>query len=125
MRIFGKKSGGGRRTATREAMPLPASVSTIESNFITRLSDLSATGARLSGKCLPNVGQPVVLRIDRVKVFGTVAWAAKSECGIEFEEPLAPFDMSQLRREMKLAALTWRNIDEKLAIEDWANGLAR
>jgi hypothetical protein len=125
MRIFGRKVGGGRRAASREAMPLPAIVSTIESRFESRLSDLSATGARLSGRSLPEVGQPVILRIDRVKAFGTVAWAAKTECGIEFEEPLAAFDMATLRREMKLAMLTWRNIDEKLAIEDWANGLAR
>lgn len=125
MRSFGKKIGGGRRGASREPMSLPATMSTIETNFTAKLSDLSRTGARLTGERLPGVGKPVVLRIDCVKVFGTVAWASRDQCGVNFDEPLTHFETARLRREVKLAMLTWRNIDEKLAVDDWANGLAR
>jgi hypothetical protein len=125
MRIFGKKFGGGRRAAAREELPLPAVVSTIENSVIAELVDLSSTGARLNGTHLPIVGATVSVRLDCVRAFGSVVWRTEMGCGVLFDAELSSFELNRLRREVKLASVAWKSVDERLAARDWRYGVAR
>lgn len=122
---FGKAIGGGRRRVAREPLPVPAVVSRIERRQVATLVDFSSTGARLQGPHLPPVGEPVSLLIDCVRAFGTVAWTDNDLCGVAFDGPLARFEVDRLRRDAKDATLTFESVEEKLAVLDWMNGLAR
>lgn len=125
MPLFGKRIGGGRRGASRERLRLPAMLSTIENYHMALVMDLSATGARLRGDNLPPVEEIVSIKLDCVRAFGVVAWSNANECGIRFDDPLSKFELERLRREVKLAALAWRTLDERLAQDDWVSGMAR
>jgi hypothetical protein len=124
MRKFGKSRGGGRRRAPREALPMPAVVSTIRTNRLAVLVDVSATGAKLGGSGLPNPGEALSLKIDCVRTFGIVAWSEDGHCGVEFDPPLPSFEVDRLRRNMTNATLTY-SLDERIAMDDWAGGVAR
>ena len=125
MSIFGKKSGGGRRAAQREKLPLPAMVSTIENTAIAELLDLSSTGAKLKGLALPPEGEVLSLKLDCVRAFGQIAWRTADECGVHFDVPLAPFELARLRREVSVTSVIWGSVDERLAARDWHTGFAR
>ena len=125
MPMFGKSNGGGRRRASRESMPMTALVSTIDQTYFAVLVDLSNTGARLSGPKLPRAGKPMSLRIDCVRAFGIVAWAEDGQCGVEFDDPLPDFEVSRLKRGPREATLTTHNLEERVALDEWANGAAR
>jgi hypothetical protein len=125
MPLFGKRVGGGRRRASREHLPMPAMLSTIDNYHIATVVDLSSTGARIQGDRLPPAGLPISIKLDCVRAFGVVAWCRDGQCGVAFDDPLSKFELERLRREVKLASLAWRSVDEKLASEDWASGLAR
>lgn len=125
MTAFGKCGGGGRRRASREELPLAAVIGTTRENKVAVLVDLSTTGARLRASNLPRPGEAMTLKIDCVRAFGIVAWAARGECGVEFETPIFPFEVERLRREAKVATLTCGNVEQRLALADWEAGLAR
>lgn len=125
MGIFGKSNGGGRRASSRETLPLPAIVSTIQKNRMVVLVDLSSTGARLEGPDLPPGGESMSLRIDCVRAFGMVAWSEDGQCGVSFDCPLAGFEVERLKREASVATLTSYSLQERLAVDDWRNGVAR
>ncbi len=125
MPLFGKRIGGGRRGSSRERLPLPAMLSTVDNYHMATVIDLSSSGARMRGDRLPAVGQTVSIKLDCVRAFGSVAWSTGNECGVAFEDPLSRFELERLRREVKLASLAWRSVDEKLASEDWSSGIAR
>jgi hypothetical protein len=100
-------------------------LSTIDNYHMAMVIDLSSSGARMRGDKLPTVGQPVSVKLDCVRTFGVVAWSAGNECGVAFDDALSSFELQRLRREVKLVSVAWRSVDEKLASEDWANGMAR
>ena len=125
MQIFGKKIGGGRRTAARERLPLPAVISTSENSVVAELVDLSRTCARLRGEHLPPAGATLSLRLECVRAFGTVAWSTELECGVAFDSELSRFELNRLRREVTVAAVIWNSVDERLAARDWRYGVAR
>lgn len=125
MRAFGRKFGGGRRSAVREKLPLPAVVSTLETSVVAELVDLSATGARLRGDHLPLVGALVSLKLDCVHAFGSIAWVRGEECGVSFDASLANFELNRLRREVTVASVTWRSVEERLAARDCRYGAPR
>lgn len=125
MPLFGKRVGGGRRRASREQLPLPAMLSTIESYDMATVVDLSSSGARMRGDNLPKVGQIICLKLDCVRAFGTVTWSNSGECGLAFDEPLSKFELERLRREVKLASMAWRSVEERHASDDWSSGIAR
>lgn len=125
MRAFGKSNGGGRRGAQRCFAPLPAVVMTITSTRRATMLDISCTGARLKGSQLPPPGAVAELKIEAIRVFGTVAWSANSECGIAFDEPLTPFEIEGLRRRAGLPSLASLTVDERLAVENWLLGVSR
>ena len=124
MHRFGKSKGGGRRRAPREALPMPAVLSTIRTNRLAVLVDLSATGAKLGGPGLPAAGEALSLKIDCVRAFGIVAWSEDGHCGVQFDPPLPSFEVDRLRRDMSSATLTY-SLDERIAMDEWAMGAAR
>jgi hypothetical protein len=105
MRSFGRSIGGGRRHAPRQALPIPATISSLHATREISVVDLSATGARVQGPQLPSAGDPVSIWMETVRVFGLVAWVRGNQCGIEFDPPLPSFEVERLRREVRRAAL--------------------
>lgn len=93
MRTFGRCKGGGRRVAGREAVPLIAVLTTVARSHGAILLDLSCSGARLQGHDLPKPGEVLLLAVDGVRSYGTVAWAAEEQCGVAFDEALSPADI--------------------------------
>jgi hypothetical protein len=122
---FGKRSGGGRRAASREKLPLPAVVSTLRESITAEIIDVSSTGVRLKGSHLPEAGSLVSLKLDKIEEFGTVAWSNEEMCGVSFDEPLSSTQLGELRREVTIASMRWRSVDERLAARDWRYGAAR
>ena len=89
MTTFGRRSGGGRRRAARESLPLIAVFTTLTRSHSAELVDISPMGARLQGSELPGDGEEeVVLCVDRVRAFGRVVWASGDEFAMVFDDPL-------------------------------------
>jgi hypothetical protein len=97
---FGKRIGGGRRTSTRETLPLLASLKSVSRSYEAVLVDISPTGARLRGTRVPPVGEGVLLRVGPVEAMGTVRWFAGENFGLEFDSPLRSIDVSTVRNEV-------------------------
>jgi hypothetical protein len=123
MTVFGKRMGGGRRSAARREGPLIAVLTTLKASHSAVLADISATGARLRAAQLPDMGEVLTLRIDAVEAFGAVIWVEAGECGIAFDRPLAP-DEEQLLRQ-KVAETHGLPPDIKAAYDTWVLGCAR
>lgn len=123
MRAFGKKPGGGRRSADRDCAPLTAVFTTVAYSRSVRLVDLSCSGAKLHGAVLPEIGEEFVLSVGRLRAFATVVWAEQGQCGVKFDLPLDPADLGFLHREA--AALGCRSLEIAGALEDWTTGFAR
>lgn len=87
------------------------------------LADVSSTGARVRGTGLPARGEELVINIERVQAFGTVAWSDSEECGIVFEPPLDADEEDYLRRLVDAA----RGLppDVHAALENWCLGCGR
>ena len=123
MTMFGKRAGGGRRSAPREETPLVAVFSSITQSGRATVVDLSATGVRLRGENLPKVQEVVELIIDGVRAFGAVMWSEYGECGIEFDPPLSPREMHSLRH--TVARMAGLPPELRSAFDDWMIGIAR
>jgi hypothetical protein len=89
------------------------------------LLNLSSAGAQLMGGELPGVGKDVLVTCGPIEVFGTVVWAHADRCGIQFDEPITPKMVAELRRTAAAADHSSVSEDEIRAAEDWLNGLAR
>ena len=125
MSSFGKRAGGGRRSASREVLPLPAVVSTIDENRTVELVDLSATGARLRAERLPPAGESLWVKIDTLGRFALVVWTDEDECGIEFDVPIHGHEVRRLRQEVQIAIFVAGSMQKMLAMQDWQTGFAR
>ena len=125
MSTFGKSAGGGRRSARRESLPLPAVVSTIEDSRVVEVVDVSATGARLRGRDLPRAGDAMWLRIEQVRRFACVSWSELGECGVEFDVPLGAHEVVRLRQDVHVATVIAGSMQQMLAMQDWQTGFAR
>jgi len=120
---FGKANGGGRRLAKREAAPVLVSFTTMTGNCSAVLVDVSRTGARLQGGTLPQDGEELVLTMDRLRTFATVAWSSDGECGLSFDLPLPPEEIHRLKQNVAAAAM-WAP-ELRAAYDDWRAGAAR
>ena len=120
---FGKSKGGGRRSAKRETAPVLVTFTTLTGNCSAVLVDVSPLGARLQGESLPQQGDELVLTMDRLKTFATVAWVAGCECGLTFDLALPPEEIHRLKQRVSVAA-GWAP-DLRAAYEDWRAGAAR
>ena len=117
---FGKSSGGGRRAAPREAAPLLAVYTTVTSSHSALLVDVSSTGARLRTPDLPEEGDELLVTVDKVKIFGSVAWARDGEFAVAFDEPLGGEALHLLRQNVR--ASFGLPPDVKAAVDDWVLG---
>jgi hypothetical protein len=120
---FGKCNGGGRRRAHREFLPLIAVFTTRTRSHHAFLVDLSSTGARLRGDDVPEKGEDLMLSIEGVLTYGTVAWSRLGFCGIAFDSPLPLADIRLLEQKASKA----RGLPPEMtaAMDDWNLGLAR
>lgn len=123
MNAFGKSEGGGRRSVARSAAPLTVVLTTLTSSRSAILANVSSTGARVRAQDLPKAGEDVVVSIDRVQAFGTVAWSESGECGIAFDPPLDPADASHLRE--MVAVSRGLPPDMRAAFDNWVAGAGR
>lgn len=122
---FGQSSGGGRRSAAREEVPLPVILSTIGTSWCVALVDLSCTGARLRGAHLPPADEYLQVKIESIHVFGTVRWASGDVCGVEFDEPITSHQLGSLRQCGTAAAFTGLTVEETFALDAWLVGNGR
>lgn len=123
MGSFGKRNGGGRRSAARLSAPLVAVVTTFRESRSAVLVDVSATGAKLRGRNLPGLSENLFVAIDGTTAFGTIAWEDGDERGVAFDEPLLPREEARLRD--KIAHARGMPLEFRHAFEDWTQGLAR
>ena len=121
MNRFGSCRGGGRRSAVRQAAPLMAVFTTVTQSHTAALVDVSRTGARLRGDRLPAKGEDMLLSIDSVRAFGSVAWSRGDQCGVAFDEPLGADELRLLRAKIAPGLPP----EVKAALDDWTLGLAR
>ena len=119
---FGRRKGGGRRSAARQAAPLIAVISTVGETHRATLVDVSCKGARLRGPALPAPGEHFIFRVASVHTFATVAWSREEECGARFETPLSVEDVDSLRREAGSPSLAALSPEDRLALDEWITG---
>jgi hypothetical protein len=120
MSMFGKRAGGGRRAAARTVGPLSAAVTTFSNSKNVELLDVSFTGARLRGKCLPESGEELFVSVGTVKAFGTVVWAEGNHCGVTFDVALQEADVETLRQSIR--ERKGLSLDMKAAYDLWMMG---
>ena len=125
MTEFGKCRGGGRRSAERVEIPLPALLTTVARTHRAALLDVSCTGVRVQGSDLPHEGEDLQIKIESVRAFGTVMWVEGQQCGLAFDSPLMPFEVDSLRRQANLPRLAGLAVEDRLAAEDWLVGRTR
>lgn len=123
MNAFGKSKGGGRRAAPRANAPLVAIVTTLQGSHSAELVDVSATGARLRGPGLPEVGEELFVTVDQVVGFGEVAWSQGSERGLAFDPHLTSVEEEHLSAKVKAAA--GLPLEMRAAFDNWVLGCAR
>ena len=123
MGAFGKRAGGGRRSAARTSALLMAVLTTLVGSRSTVLADVSSIGARVRGPDLPAMGEELIVNIERVQAFGTVVWSDSGECGIVFEPPLHADDERYLRD--LVTAARGLPADIRAAFENWVVGAGR
>jgi hypothetical protein len=85
------------------------------------LVDLSCTGAKVRGERLPDEGDELILSVEGLKAFGTVAWIQPGECGIRFDLAL---DGAEVRAVQKKVPRGFTP-EMKAALDDWNLGVAR
>ena len=120
---FGRSTGGGRRFAPRQKAPVLATIATLSETRAAILVDVSRTGARVRGDDLPKVGSELILTMERVRTFGTVAWVSREECGIAFDAPLPAGEIQSLW--VSIARAGGMAPELKAALDDWTVGSAR
>lgn len=116
---------GGRRSAARQPLLLPAAVMSLQRSSTIIVVDVSSTSARLRGESLPQAGQDVLIRVGLVERLATAVWADEGLCGIRFDVPLDEQELDHLQREARYATLSRLTPEERLAAEDWLTGCAR
>jgi len=123
MSVFGKRNGGGRRRAQREAAPSIAVFTTVTKSHPAVLVDISATGARLRTTDLPQFGEELMVNVESVRAFGCVAWVRGDQFGVAFDDALQPADVHKLR--CRLSRSPGLPPEMSAAMDDWNTGLAR
>ena len=115
----------GRRSNIRSRVMLAASADAISGHVSITVLEVSLAGARLSGSRLPAAGKDVMLNCAGVEIFGTVVWSKNGQCGVQFDESLSPADFVTIRKLAAASEQSGLTPDERQAIADWMNGVAR
>jgi len=123
MSVFGKRIGGGRRRARRESAPTIAVFTTVTQSHAAVLVDLSATGAGLRSSDMPQIGEELMLSVESIRAFGSVAWVRDDHFGVAFDDPITLGQVQQLRGRLTRSAGLAPEMSA--AMDDWNTGLAR
>ena len=123
----GKPSYGGRerRSLRREQLSLPASVLTLERSYCATIENLSEAGACLRGCASLKAGDDVWLKVGCVDRLVKIAWVEDDLCGVTFDPPLQHDDLIHLRCEARNTLVMRLEPEERVAAEEWINGMAR
>lgn len=97
MRTFGISHACGRRSVPRAEAPLVAVLATSAGDHPAALIDISRTGARLDAEVLPAVGAEITFSAGEVQAAGNVIWSETGTCAIEFDTPIAAWEVLRLR----------------------------
>ena len=104
-----------RLRAQRAPVSMEASIVTMNAYQFAELADISQSGAKLRGSPLPPKGCTGLLRAGALEVLCRVVWVKGDQCGIRFEEPVAPAVLRQIQLEGALPS-------EKIALQPIDNG---
>lgn len=87
MSSFGKRIDGpdGQRWIRRKRVGIAGSAVSFDGSRSVLIEDICMTGARLRGRCLPEPGTGILVRVGNRSLFGSVAWAAGDHRGVAFE----------------------------------------
>lgn len=123
---FGRRldGPGGRRTAPRDPLLLPAAMHGVGTNQPVSLLDVSRTGARMSFTMPLYVGQEVWLKVPPTDIFGILIWVDGDECGVQFDRPFSDAEVAKLRAQGKVEIRTRLTPNERRAISKWRNSMA-
>ena len=97
MTSFGSSPPPGRRAAPRTPAPLVVELSIGDKKHSATLSDISRTGAKLTGVWLLDEGQELEFRAGSVQVLGEVVRCEGGECAISFNIPIAAAEVISLQ----------------------------
>jgi hypothetical protein len=124
---FGKRIDGvhGRRFSHREPVFMAASILTLDRSYCATVVDVSATGARLSGCGDVAPGEDLWIKVGCLDRLVTVAWCEGELCGVTFDDQLDHDDLIHLRCEARNTLVMRLAPEERLAAQDWINGLRR
>lgn len=112
-----------KRGAQRAKVVLPGNLETPGARHTVTLVNVSAIGAHLSGTDLPEEGRFVQLRVGNTMAFGTIIWQRDSNCGVQFDAPLAEATIARFRETANQAAelgLDARLLCEREAWNGWS-----
>src|SRR4051812_5694084 len=97
MTSFGNCPPRGRRAVPRTQAPLIVELSVGPTRHSATLSEISRTGAKLSGIGCLAAGQELEFRVGNMQALAAVVWSEGSECAIAFDIPIAVAEVSSLR----------------------------
>jgi hypothetical protein len=118
--ISGKKHGN--RHFNRLRLGAPASLVLTHETRSCLIDDISSSGARLRIDRPLATRQSLILTFHELRVFAVVQWLRGGECGLRFDQPLAPEDMQGMLWITENRALYERICQTGRAM-DWADGL--
>jgi hypothetical protein len=78
---------------------------------------------RLRGPDLPRMGEDLMVAIETVQAFGSVAWSDHGECGIAFDQPL-PLETEELLQG-KVRLGRGLPLDIQAVFDNWVLGSGR
>ena len=112
----------GHRRFNRLRLGVPASLVLTHETRACLIDDISATGARVRIERALVKGQALVLSFHELKLFSTVMWLHRSECGLHFDRPLELEDMQGMLWIKENRALYERICQVGHAM-DWSGGI--
>lgn len=122
---FGKRQGGGRRSAKRVCASQPAILITMSDRHRALLFNISRTGAKLRAESPPSVGTELFLQVGDLDVYAKVVWRRGEECGLHFDHEIRDWDVERLNFEASRGGKATLMPAEKGGADDWVAGVAR
>lgn len=122
---FGKRAGGGRRSAKRVDAPLPALLVTMSDRHRALLYDISSEGAHLRAQEPPPRGSELFLQVEGLEIYAQVIWRRGEHCGLKFDGPLPPYELHLLTIEAGKGTRAKLTPSQKGGADDWTAGVAR
>lgn len=122
---FGRKMRvspfGEKRKAHRSPAWATALVETPASRHRLAITDISSSGARVSGIVPVTSRRDLRIRVNGIDVFGIVAWRKDNSFGFKFEEILSGHDPSEISRVVIAAEYEDKIFDRDVALRSLLN----